>query len=194
MLLGVQTDEAVTSKIKTLATSIKYFAEHEEILIEDLTFKDDTINFILLDSDEMTKVDTMLAEIQGLDIQKSEDLTYSIQLQPAQITLTKDLAVTQAVETIRNRLDQFGLAEPTVIRQGSEDIVVELPGIKTAAEEKAARELISKPANLELMAVDEDRADQVYTMTASQASEYGNIILEKSDGSGEKFLVKEIPK
>ena len=193
MLLGVQTNEAVTSKIKTMTTSIKYFAEDEEILIEDLSFKNDVINFILLDSDEMAKVDKMLSEIKGLDIQKSEDLTYNITLQPAQIALTKDLAVSQAVETIRNRLDQFGLSEPTVIRQGAEDIVVELPGIKTAAEEKAARELISKPANLELMAIDEDKADQVYTLTASQASQYGDIILEKNDGSGEKYLVKEIP-
>jgi len=193
MLLGVQTEEAVTSKIKTIATSIKYFAEDEEILIEDLTFKDNIISFIVLDSDEITKVDTMLAEIQGLDIQKTDDLSYMISLQPAQIVLTKDLAVSQAVETIRNRLDQFGLAEPTVIRQGAEDIVVELPGIKTAADEKAARELISKPAHLELMEVDEDRSDQVYTLTASQAAEYGDIILESSDGSGTKYIVKEIP-
>ena len=193
MLLGVQTNEAVTSKIKTLTTSIKYFAEDEEILIEDLSFKDDIINFVLLDSDEMAKLDEMLALIKGLDIQKGEDLTYKISLQPAEIALTKDLAVSQAVETIRNRLDQFGLAEPTVIRQGAEDIVVELPGIKTAAEEKAARELISKPANLELMEVDEDRADQVYTLSASQAAEYGDIILESSDGSGDKYLVKELP-
>ncbi len=193
MLLGVQTHEAVSSKIKTLATSIKYFAEDDEILIEDLSFKNDMITFILLDSDEMANVDKMLAEIIGLDIQKSEDLTYTIALQPAQVALTKDLAVSQAVETIRNRLDQFGLAEPTVIRQGATDIVVELPGIKTAAEEKAARELISKPANLELMEVDEDRADQVFTLSTAQAAEYGDIILEKSDGSGDKYLVKELP-
>ena len=191
MLLGVQTDEAVTSKIKTIATSIKYFAEDEDILIEDLSFKDDIISFIVLDSDEISKVDTMLAEIQGLDVQISEDLSYTISLQPAQVALTKDLAVSQAVETIRNRLDQFGLSEPTVIRQGKEDIVVELPGIKTAAEEKAARELISKPAHLELMEVDEDRADQVYTLSANQAAEYGDIILDSNDGN--KYIVKEIP-
>lgn len=193
MLLGVQTDEAVTSKIKTIATSIKYYAEDEEILIEDLSFRDDRISFVLLDPDELSKVDEMLAKIKGLDIQKSEDLTFTITLQPAQIELTKDLAVSQAVETIRNRLDQFGLAEPTVIRQGVADIVVELPGIKTTADEKAARELISKPANLEMMSVDEDRADQVYTLTPSQAAQYGDIILDASDGSGEKYLLKEIP-
>ena len=103
------------------------------------------------------------------------------------------MAVAQAVETIRNRLDQFGLSEPTVVRQGETDIVVELPGIKTAEDEKAARELFSKPANLELMAVDEERNDQVNTMTSSQAAAYGNIILEDTNNPNIKYLVKEIP-
>ena len=193
MLLGVNTHEAVTSKIKTLVTSIKYFAQDEEILIDDLTFEDNVISFTVLDKDEIINIDKMLSEIKGLDIQKNQDLSYRITLNAQEIKRTKDLSVSQAVETIRNRLDQFGLSEPSVTRQGKEDIIVELPGIKSVEDEKAARELISKPANLELMAVDEDRASQVYTLSSSQAKEYGDIILEKNDDSNEKFLVKEIP-
>ena len=193
MLLGVNTDEAVTSKMKSIATSVKYFADDEEVLIEDLSIDGDTVSFLVLDEDEMPKVDEMLSKIKGLDISKDSDNKLTITLTPEEVARTKDLSVAQAVETIRNRLDQFGLAEPTVIRQGAEDIVVQLPGIKTGADEKAARELISKPANLELMAVDEARADQVYTMTQSEAASYGDIILESSQRPGEKYLVKEIP-
>lgn len=192
MLLGVKTDEAVTSKIKSIATSIKYFSDDEDILIEDLGIEDDTVVFTILDSDEIPKVDEMLAKIKGLNIIKNE-LNYTIDLEEEEVARTKDLAVAQAVETIRNRLDQFGLAEPNVVRQGATDIVVQLPGIKTQADEKAARELISKPANLELMAVDEERADQVYTMSAGTASEYGDVILEDSKNPEIKYLVKEIP-
>jgi len=192
MLLGVKTDEAVTSKIKSIATSIKYFADDEEVLIEDLSIKDDTVQFTVLDKDELPKVNKMLDTIKGLDITK-EDINYKIALTNKEQLRTKDLAVAQAVETIRNRLDQFGLAEPNVVRQGETDIVVELPGIKTAEDEKAARELISKPANLELMAVDEERADQVYSLTKYQAAQYGDIILEDTDNPQIKYLVKEIP-
>jgi preprotein translocase subunit SecD len=134
----------------------------------------------------------MLDEIKGLNITKS-DLEYKVEITSEEVAVTKDLAVSQAVETIRNRLDQFGLAEPTVIRQGETDIVVQLPGIKTQEDEKAARELISKPANLELMAIDEERADQVYTLSRAQASEYGDIILEDTTDPNKKYLVKEIP-
>ena len=192
MLLGVNTHEAVTSKIKTIATSVKYFSEDEELLIDGLSIQEDSVVFTVLDADEIPKMDEMLKEISGLDISK-DDLKYTLKLTADEVARTKDLSVAQAVETIRNRLDQFGLSEPTVIRQGETDIVVELPGIKTAEDEKAARELISKPANLELMAVDEERADQVYTMTSSQAASYGNVILEDTNNPNVKYLVKEIP-
>ena len=193
MLLGVKTDEAVVSKIKSIAATVKYYSEDEEILIEDLAINESSVRFLVLDPDEVKRVDEMLMKIKGLNIEKAEDHNYVIRLTEEEIALTKDQAVSQAVETIRNRLDQFGLAEPTVIRQGQTDIVVELPGIKTQADEQAARELISKPANLELMAVDEERADQVYTMSASQASQYGDIILEDAKEPSKKYLVREIP-
>jgi len=193
MRLGVQVDEAVTTKIKSIASSIKYFTDDEDILIEDLSFDDEKVSFVVLDPDEVSKVDEMLKKIKGLDITKTEDHAYTIKLQPAQIALTKDMAVSQAVETIRNRLDQFGLAEPSVVRQGATDIVVELPGIKSQEQEQRARELISKPANLEMMAVDEERADQVYTMSPAKASQYGDVILSGSADENKKYLLKEIP-
>jgi len=192
MLLGVNTHEAVTSKIKSLATAIKYFSDDEELLIDGLTIFEDSISFSILDADEMPKIDKMLEDISGLDISK-KDLDYAIKLTEQEVIKTKDYSVAQAVETIRNRLDQFGLSEPTVLRQGEADIVVQLPGIKTAEDEKAARDLISKPANLELMAIDEDRIDQVYNMSSSQAASYGSLILEDINNPNKKYLVKEIP-
>ena len=104
-----------------------------------------------------------------------------------EIIKTKDYSVAQAVETIRNRLDQFGLSEPTVVRQGDSDIVVQLPGIKTASDEKAARDLISKAAKLELMAVDEERMDRVYQMTSKEAAAFGDVILEDTNDSNKKY-------
>ena len=192
MLLGVNTHEAVSSKIKTIATTVKYFSDDEELLIDGLSINEESVTFTVLDADEIPKMDEMLKQITGLDVSKDE-LKYTLKLTNEDIAKTKDLAVAQAVETIRNRLDQFGLSEPTVVRQGPTDIVVELPGIKTAEDEKAARELISKPANLELMAVDEERNDQVNTMTSSQAAAYGNVILEDTNNPNVKYLVKEIP-
>jgi len=65
----------------------------------------------------------------------------------------KDKSVVQALETIRNRIDQFGVSEPTIQREGINNIVVQLPGIK---DPKRAIDLIGKTARLEFKMVRED--------------------------------------
>jgi preprotein translocase subunit SecD len=54
----------------------------------------------------------------------------TLTLKPTVDQYLRDQAVNQAVETIRNRVDQFGVSEPVIQRQGSERIIIELPGIE----------------------------------------------------------------
>jgi preprotein translocase subunit SecD len=75
------------------------------------------------------------------------------ELREAEGKRIKDSAINQALETIRNRIDQFGVAEPIVQRQGLKQIVVQLPGVK---EPKRARDLIKETALLEFKMLDED--------------------------------------
>lgn len=67
----------------------------------------------------------------------------------------KDNAVRQALETIRNRIDQFGVSEPVIVKQGENQILVQLPGIK---DPQRALDLIGKTAQLEFKLVDEENA------------------------------------
>ncbi len=86
----------------------------------------------------------------------------------------KDKAVAQALETIRNRIDQFGVSEPVIQREGINHIVVQLPGIK---DPKRAIELIGRTARLEFKLVDEN----VNAATASPGNipEDDEILMEK---------------
>lgn len=88
----------------------------------------------------------------------------SMVLDRREIQRLHDYALDQSLETIRNRIDQFGVAEPTVQRQGSQDILVQLPGIQDPAR---AKELIGKTALLEfkLVAEGENAAGGDGTMT-----------------------------
>jgi preprotein translocase subunit SecD len=192
MLLGVKTEEAVKSRIKSIAASIKYFGEREDILIDSLSFDEGSISFTLLDSDDTVAIKEFLAEIEGSIVAIDEE-NISITLSDEEVIRTQKQSISQAIETIRNRLDQFGLAEPVVARQGEEKILVQLAGIKTQEEEQRARELISRAAKLELMAVDEDRAGRVYTMSDTDAAEYGDVILPDAKNSKIKHIVHEIP-
>ncbi len=196
MLLGVDTKEAIKSKYKSIASSIKYFSDDNDIIIDSLRAKENGVSFVLLDNTEEKKLDEMIKKIPGVIINKKREkdaIDYKITLTKKEIEATKEYAIKQAVDTIRNRLDQFGLSEPTVARQGKEKILVELPGIKTQAEEQRARELIAKAAHLQLMAVDEKRADQVYTLSKDEAASYGDVILPSARDKKQKYLLKEVP-
>ncbi|RLC26338.1 MAG: protein translocase subunit SecD, partial [Deltaproteobacteria bacterium] len=192
MLLGVKTEEAVKSRMKSIAASVKHFAERRDILIDELEFDESSVAFSVLDEDEMKFVREFLAEIEGSSLGVSGE-RFTLTLTQEEIARTEKESISQAIETIRNRLDQFGLAEPVVARQGEEKILVQLAGIKTQEEEQRARELISRSAKLELMAVDEDRAARVYNMSESDAAEYGDVILEDAKNPEIKYLVNEIP-
>lgn len=192
MLLGVKTEEAIKSKIKSIASSIKFFAQSEDVIIDELRITEEKVTFVLLDKDEEKKIDEMLKKINGLKIHK-DSLNYNVELDEKEQEITKEYAISQAVETIRNRLDQFGLAEPNVAKQGTDKILVELPGIKTAEDEQRARELIAKAAHLQLMAVDEKRRDRAQTMSPAEAATYGDVILPDARGDQIRHVLKEIP-
>ncbi len=83
----------------------------------------------------------------------------------------KDQAVNQTVETIRNRIDQFGVAEPLIQRQGSERIVVELPGV---TDPDRVKDLIKVTAVLEWKLVKAGPAADEETLT----KEYGGKVPE----------------
>ena len=192
MLLGVKSDEAITSHIKSLAGTLKYILDDKEIIFDDLNIIDETIRFELLDEDDVSNViEIIKKEMKGVLLTQN-GLKFSINMTPKERIRTKKNAINQAVDTIRNRLDQFGLAEPTVAKQGEDKILVEVPGIKTPEEEQRIRELIAKTAHLQMMAVDEDRAVRVMKMTQNEAKSYGDIILPDV-ATNEKYLVREIP-
>ena len=192
MLLGVKTEEATVSRIKSIAASIKYFTNKNDILIDELSFDGESISFLLLDSDDEKQMREHFSKLDGIKLVVSGE-SFSLALTPEEIVKTKKEAISQAIETIRNRLDQFGLTEPVVAMQGEEKILVQLAGIKTQEEEQRARELISRAAKLEMMAVDEARAARVNVMTPEEAAELGDIILEDAANPERKYLIKEIP-
>jgi preprotein translocase subunit SecD len=81
------------------------------------------------------------------------ELTYKLEDQRVQRIMEN--AVDQALETIRNRVDEFGVAEPTIQRQGARDIVVQLPGSRDA--ERAIKR-IGETARLEFRLVDDQQS------------------------------------
>ena len=193
MLLSVKTEVALESKLKSIGTSIKYTLEKEDIEFDELRIDGDNVTFELLDTDDMPSVDKLLRDdFKGLIIEKKAE-AYTLSLSESLAKETELNAIDQAVDTIRNRLNMFGLAEPTVAKQGKDKILVEVPGIKTAEDEQRIRALIAKAAHLQMMAVDEARANRVYGMTDAEARQFGDIILNDVSEKERKYLLYSIP-
>lgn len=102
-------------------------------------------------------------------------------LSDREITRIKDTASDQAIETIRNRIDQFGVAEPTIHRQGTNELVIQLPGIK---DPKRAIDIIGKTAQLEFRLVDD---------TATVAAEIPGLIKPGEEEGLIKKLSEKLP-
>ena len=168
LLLGVKTEEAIKTRYSSLASGINFYALEEQILLDGLSAQEDSVSFELLDSNEKTKIDNYLKEIQGLNVSEN-NLKYTITFTEVEIINIENYAIEKAIGNIRNRLDQFGLSEPSVTKQGEDSILVQLPGIRTQEEEQRALELISKGGHLQRMAVEEARNAKVNTMRQLEA-------------------------
>jgi len=95
----------------------------------------------------------------NLDIKSSEIVNGSekvyLKIRDKQVAAIEKFAVEQSLETIRNRVDQFGVSEPEIIPQGKDRILIQLPGVK---DPQRAINLIGKTALLEFKLLDEEHS------------------------------------
>ena len=98
-------------------------------------------------------------------------------------------AVTQSLEIIRNRIDQFGVAEPVIIRQGTDEIVIQLPGVKNP---ERALSLIGQTAQLEFKLLDEESGIDPWQLI-SQAQSNGKWQMGESRKKLNLALQNQLP-
>ena len=155
MVLEVEEDKAVENLVERTATSIKDLLDAEKLPAESVKRTGPSELTVALPgpdkkADVAKKIEANFPNFISKET-PGNDLVYS--LREGEVTRIKDTATTQALETIRNRIDQFGVAEPLIQRQGPKQIVIQLPGVKDS---KRAKELIGKTALLEFKLLDED--------------------------------------
>lgn len=148
LVFEVEADKAVESNIERYTFTIKEMLQKKKLQAE---VKKNGLSIEVTP----TSPDIMKALREGynnLDISESGQMV-TLKLNDKERTFIKDNAADQALETIRNRIDQFGVAEPTIHRQGQNEIVVQLPGVK---DPRRAIDLIGKTALLEFKIVNDD--------------------------------------
>ena len=120
---------------------------------------------------------------------KQGDSYLDLSLKAKELQNIQDNSVAQSVEVIRNRIDQFGVTEPFIVRQGKDEIVVQLPGIKDAGR---AIELIGRTAQLEFKLVDMD-SDLDLSKMVREGIQRGELQKGFTHQELNRFLRSQIP-
>ncbi len=152
-LLEVDIDTAQQGRLELLLDTYRKNFKEERIQLSKSSIADLKLNFEFNDRDSYNKALNKLR----LDSQSINGLQYIITERPSINSLSleysdvalreiRDYAVGQNLMTLRNRVNELGVSEPIVQRQGSNRIVVQLPGVQDPT---AAKKIIGKTANLE---------------------------------------------
>ena len=154
MVLRVDLDKAVTNKLDLAAQDLKKTLAKKNISAVRLDSPDPArIIFTLPNTGVLEELETIKDDFSDLDIdvqsEKGSFPRITLRLTREKINFVRQNAVDQSLEIIRNRVDQFGVGEPVIVRQGEAEIVVQLPGV----ENERAKELINKTAQLEFKLV-----------------------------------------
>ena len=153
-LLEVDIDSALDNRLESLLNEYRKKFRDDRINVEssrkdnkDLVFSfasDEDYNKALriFNEDNITPLGTPLYDLTANSARNLIELAYS----QSAIKEIRDYAVGQNLMTLRNRVNELGVSEPIVQRQGSSRIVVQLPGVQDTT---AAKKIIGKTANLE---------------------------------------------
>ena len=156
LVMEVDEDRAVEIAVDRSVVSLQDLLVDKKIPVESVTRTGPTQVTIQFQNAELkAQIQKMIDDYPTFSETESAGSANRLvwELRELEIKRIKDSAINQALETIRNRIDQFGVAEPMVQRQGLKQIVVQLPGVK---EPKRAKDLIKETALLEFKMLDED--------------------------------------
>jgi preprotein translocase subunit SecD len=162
LLMEVKLDDAVKTQLRRRAEDIKRELKENKLDFTNISLdaSGDLIVKLKSDDERTPFLDLMSKSFPDLAVSSASGIagaSYSLTFRPRDLQQIKSNAMDQALETIRNRIDQLGVRETTVQKEGDSDILVQLPGIQ---DPERAKELIGKTAVLEFKLVDSTHSVQ----------------------------------
>lgn len=157
LVLEVQSDKAVEISLDRVADDIRRSVQSGDVEVEKIlaSHEDNEVRIKLVDASDAPAIEKIMKDYVHMEKKKSDSTELVYAFTNKEVERIKENSIHQGLETIRNRVDQFGVAEPNIQRQGENRILVQLPGIK---DPERAINLIGKTARLEFKLVDDTRS------------------------------------
>jgi preprotein translocase subunit SecD len=185
-LLQVDMKAAITKKMEAFANDIRSGLRDKRIQYTGVSRDGQSVTVRFRDK---AMRDKGLAEIQrmttDLELREVDDSGGEFRivgtLKPEAQKKTQDFAIQQNITTLRNRVNELGVAEPIIQQQGSDRVVVQLPGVQDTAK---AKDILGRTATLEVRLVDDDATNNPAALQAAMSGQlpFGDELYLERDG------------
>ena len=168
LVMGVKTGKAVEQRTDRLAQSLRDGLSDEGVAFDAIERPRNTseIQVRLADNADADRFeDYVRQDFSVLELVRREQGAYVYELLPDEARIVRRSAVDQALKTIRNRTNKLGVTEPVIAKQGNQNILIQLPGVKDP--DRAIR-IIGRTAQLEFKIVDESASQAFADISADE--------------------------
>jgi preprotein translocase subunit SecD len=149
-LLEVDMDKAIEARVNVFESEIRNLLRAERVRYRSMPSQGNVLQFGFTDTEQLNEAQRLISadydQFQMTTVSREELEVLRLTLTEAEMAEIREYSVRQNLTTVRNRVNELGVAEPLVQRQGANRIVVELPGVQDTAE---AKRILGKTANLE---------------------------------------------
>jgi preprotein translocase subunit SecD len=181
-LYEVDIEGAVGQALERLERDIRSQLRDERIPYASVVIDKDTVRVTLRNAGDVQKATTaMIGDAPGITVTpdtSSPAPVLTVTMTPEQVRQRQDFAIQQNITTLRNRVDQLGVAEAVVARQGRNRILVQLPGVD---DPNQAIRVLGATATLEFRLVDE--GNDAYAAARTNRAPIGTKLYKQRDGN-----------
>lgn len=176
LVMGADVESVINTTVTRQTAALKSEFEKESIHVKGFNTTSATtgaFDILVNSADEAKKVEGILAKNHAgsLQVLNSNAEKIEVKYYDAYMIEQKQTIIKQAIETIRNRIDEFGVAEPSITQQGADRILVQLPGM---ADAEKAKQLINTTAKLDFMIVNYEKNPEEIRKLIAEAEKAGN--------------------
>ena len=190
-LMQVDMKAALSKAAERFVGDFRTALRKERISYVGVTREGETVQVRFNSEAELVKARNIISkEYPNLTLEEStvgEEKLLKASLSLVEQKHIQDFAIKQNIQTLHNRINELGVAEPIIQQQGADRVVVQLPGVQDTAK---AKEIIGRTATLEIRMVDEDKTDSVTLENAAKGqAPMGDEVYK--DREGRPILVKK---
>jgi preprotein translocase subunit SecD len=193
-LLQVDMKTALTRRMESVAGDIRGSLREKRIPYAGISREGQVVQIRFRDQaardKAVTEIERMTGDVALRPVNETDEYKLFVTLKPEALKKTADFALQQNITTLRNRVNELGVAEPIIQQQGADRVVVQLPGVQDTAK---AKDILGRTATLEVRMVDEENSSNPAVLDAAVRGQvpFGTeLFYERSERGSVPLLVR----